>query len=134
MKMTDCIGCFICNRVFKYFVRFIKRWIKSKNKNAKVKFDKPESMQDVPSSGDDSEPNGPNDDNNDTFKGLTEESIYLGEGATLYLQKIKTFAILFFILIILNLPLYSMLVYSCEESDFNFIQYDKNWKSDKRFF
>ena len=46
-----------------------------------MKHDKPESMQDVPSS-EESEGSG---DENDTFKGLNEAAIYLGEGATLYL-------------------------------------------------
>ena len=38
-------------------------------------------MADVP----DSQSSGDSDDQNDTFKGLSKASIYLGEGAVLYL-------------------------------------------------
>ena len=46
---------------------------------------------------------------NDTYKGLSEAAIYLGEGAVLYLQMMKTFSILFLLLTIINLPLYILL-------------------------
>lgn len=39
-------------------------------------------------------------------KGITKCSQGLGDGATLYLQMMKTFAIMFFLLSILNLPIY----------------------------
>ena len=41
----------------------------------------------------------------DTFKGLSAASIYLGEGAIMYLQMMETFAVLFFILTFINIPL-----------------------------
>ena len=61
-------------------------------------------MADVPSS--DSE----DSEKNDTFKGLSNASIHLGEGAILYLQTVKTLAILFFILSLINIPI--MLMYA----------------------
>ena len=63
---------------------------------------KPNTMADLPSS--DSE----DSEKNDTYKGLSNASIYLGEGAIMYLQTMKTLAILFFILSILNIPIYLM--------------------------
>ena len=41
-------------------------------------------MQDVPDSGSDPE------ENMDSFQGLTNAAIYVGEGAILYLQMVKT--------------------------------------------
>ena len=38
-------------------------------------------------------------------KGLTMASIQLGEGASIYLQMMKTFSIMFLVLTFLNLPL-----------------------------
>lgn len=55
-------------------------------------------MKDVPDSDSDSEAN-------DTFKGLSAAAIYLGEGAIMYLQMMKTFAVLFLILTLINVPL-----------------------------
>jgi len=56
-------------------------------------------MQDVPDSGSDSE-------NQDSFQGLSSAAIYVGEGAILYLQIVKTLGIMCVILSIINLPLY----------------------------
>lgn len=58
-------------------------------------------MKDVPDSDSDS-------DANDTFKGLSPAAIYLGEGAIMYLQMMKTLAVLFFLLTIINIPVYMM--------------------------
>jgi hypothetical protein len=74
--------------------------------------EKPITMVDVPSS--DSE----DSDKNDTFKGLSNASIYLGEGAVLYLQTMKTLAILFFILTIINLPVFWMYAESTRNNDY----------------
>ena len=63
---------------------------------------KPKTMVDVP----DSASSGNSDDQNDTYKGLSQASMHLGEGAVLYLQTMKTLAIMFFILTAINLPLY----------------------------
>lgn len=72
-------------------------------------------MDDVPSSdSNDSE-------KNDTFKGLSNASIYLGEGAVLYLQTIKTLAILFFILTVINLPVFMMYSEATRNNDYSSI-------------
>lgn len=68
-------------------------------------------MKDVPDSESDSEAN-------DTFKGLSSGAVYLGEGAVIYLQMMKTFAILFFVLTILNIPLYLMYSSMTEGNDY----------------
>ena len=49
-------------------------------------------MIDVPDSGSDS------DENLDSYKGLSKAAIYVGEGAVLYLQIMKTIGIMFLIL------------------------------------
>ena len=41
-------------------------------------------------------------------KGITQASLKIGAGAVLYLQTLKTLAILFFILMLINLPIYIM--------------------------
>jgi hypothetical protein len=61
--------------------------------------EKPESMQDVPDSGSGS-------DNHDSFQGLSQAAIYVGEGAILYLQIVKTLGIMCVILSVINMPLY----------------------------
>ena len=68
------------------------------------KFNRPDTMKDLPDSDSSDDPL-----KNDTYRGLSEASIYLGEGAVLYLQMMKTLAILFFLLILINLPLYFLL-------------------------
>lgn len=55
---------------------------------------------------------------NDTFKGLSEAAIYLGEGAVLYLQTMKTLAVLFFLLTVVNIPLYFLLQGGSRDNDF----------------
>jgi hypothetical protein len=67
----------------------------------RVRLEKPESMQDIPSSDSDK-----GSDKNDTYEGLSRASIYIGEGPFLYLQIIKTFFVLFFILSIINIPVF----------------------------
>jgi hypothetical protein len=66
---------------------------------------------DVPDSSDDSE-------KNDTFKGLSNASIYLGEGAVLYLQTMKTLMILFGILSLINIPIFLMYANSTRNNDY----------------
>ena len=90
-------------------------------------------MLDVPSSCSDcssSDEFGP-----DSFKGLGQASKYVGEGAILYLQNMKTFSVLFFILVILNLPLYMLFMMSTDDSSFSVLKYDfSNWESDSTMF
>ena len=56
-------------------------------------------MIDLPDSGSSSS-------EGDEDKGITKTSQALGDGATLYLQMMKTFSIMFFILSLINLPIF----------------------------
>lgn len=50
----------------------------------------------------------PDDDKEDSFQGLSKAAIYVGEGPILYLQIMKTFAIMCILLVITNIPLFMM--------------------------
>ena len=54
--------------------------------------------------------------------GLTDASVNIGHGALLYLQTMKTFAIMFGILSLINLPVYLICARNTENNDFNKIQ------------
>lgn len=69
-------------------------------------------MADLPDSGSSSE-----DSDADENNGITECSLALGDGATLYLQMMKTFAIMFFILSFLNIPIYIIYEKNTEGND-----------------
>jgi len=71
-------------------------------------------MNDLPDSA--SESSGDEDEGG--FGGLTSAGAHLGIGAVLYLQIMKTFAILFFFLTLLNLPVYAL--YSSNTLDNNY--------------
>ena len=75
LKLIDAIGCLYCLGLCKRGVKFCKSLFPKKSTKFIVK---PDTMKDVPDSDSDSEAN-------DTFKGLSTASIYLGEGATMYL-------------------------------------------------
>lgn len=62
----------------KRFASFVKNYFFKKKKKSVAK---PATMIDVPDSGSDAG----SSDGKDTFKGLSNSSIYLGEGAVLYL-------------------------------------------------
>lgn len=85
---------------------FIKEKLKTFRKlinGPKVKtFSRPPSMKDLPESNSSSNEN----DEDEGTKGLTKCSIALGEGATLYLQMMKTLTVMFVILTIINIPLF----------------------------
>lgn len=72
-------------------------------KKKKKKLEKPSSMKDMPDSDSDASEEG-------VFKGLTDASIFIGEGPVLYLQYMKTMAIMFLVLAFLNVPIY--IIYS----------------------
>ena len=101
LKLTDACGVMA---VISCFKKVKSRTLKIFKVGGKKKFKRPETMNDLPDSDS-------SDDNlkNDTYKGLSEASIYLGEGAVIYLQMMKTMAILFFLLTIINCPLYLFL-------------------------
>ena len=93
----------ICNwsKRYKQFKKCkIKNFFLGKPKKKK-QLNKPVTMLDVVSTDSDS-------DKNDTFKGLSGASKYLGEGAVLYLQTMKTLTILFLILTVINIPVMVM--------------------------
>ena len=54
--------------------------------------------------------------------------MYIGEGPILYLQIQKTFAILFFVLSVLNIPIYWIYAASNEVSPVNSV-FSYDWKS-----
>lgn len=95
----DCI--FSCYKSWKKFN--LKKWMskkKLKKERDKRIEEKPDSLADIPST------DSSDSDIGDSFKGLSSASKYLGEGATLYLQTMKTLFILFLILTIINIPVY----------------------------
>lgn len=98
-KMTDACGCYTICLVCK---NCVKRY--SKLQRFEEKRVKPSSMNDLPDSA--SESSGDEDEGG--FGGLTSAGAHLGIGAVLYLQIMKTFAILFLFLTLLNLPVYAL--------------------------
>ena len=93
-KLSDACFCYVLAQNIKKGTKFIK----NKFKGEKVKkFERPESMADLPDSNSDES----SDDN-----AISECSQALGDGATLYLQMMKTLTIMFFMLTIMNIPLY----------------------------
>ena len=63
---------------------------------------RPETLKDLP----DSQSESSELEDEVGFGGLTAAGAHLGVGAILYLQTMKTFLVLFFMLTILNLPVY----------------------------
>ena len=59
---------------------------------------------------------------NDTYKGLSAAAIYLGEGTVLYLQMMKTLSILFFILSIINFPLYIIYLNYTDDNNYKTLE------------
>mmetsp|Transcript_4428 Transcript_4428/g.6506 ORF Transcript_4428/g.6506 Transcript_4428/m.6506 type:complete len:264 (+) Transcript_4428:2247-3038(+) len=72
-------------------------------------------MKDFPSSGSSS---GSEEEDDPRAKGLTVAAQNLGEGATLYLQSMKTFSIMFAVLTIINMPLYVMFQSTTDNNNF----------------
>ena len=62
----------------------------------------------------------------DSFKGLSSASRHLGEGATLYLQTMQTLAILFFVLALINIPVF--IIYSGSTRNNNYSKMDEIFK------
>ena len=69
---------------------------------------KPKSMEFEPSSDSESEDYG---------ESLTDAAKTLGQGAVLYLQTMKTLAIMFFILSVINIPIYQLYSQGIEHDD-----------------
>ena len=109
LKLLDAIGCLAFMNVVKCIFKSCKNLFQKKKSKLYIK---PDTMKDVPDSDSDSEAN-------DTFKGLSPASIYLGEGAVMYLQMMKTFAVLFFMLTILNIPLFYMYASMTDDNNYS---------------
>ena len=58
---------------------------------------------------------GSGSDNHDSFQGLSQAAIYVGEGAILYLQMVKTLGIMCVALSIINFPLYMIYASAANE-------------------
>jgi hypothetical protein len=111
MKLSDACG-FI--KVLNWLAEAKSKLKRALNLKKTKKFKKPATMKDLPDTDSSDDPI-----KNDTYKGLSEAAIYLGEGAVLYLQTIKTLAILFFILTVINIPLYSLLQSATRKNNFS---------------
>ena len=72
-------------------------------------------MEEFPTSNSDS-----NEDAGDG--GLTDAAVNIGHGALMYLQTMKTLAIMFGILSLINLPVYLICARNTENNNFNKIQ------------
>ena len=95
-KLSDICCCYALRQHIVKGTKFIRKKL---GKGKLNKYPKPESMLDQPDTGSSSS-------EGDEDKGITKCSQSLGDGATLYLQMMKTFAIMFFLLTILNVPVY----------------------------
>ena len=93
-KLFDAFGCI---RVLEKFSKMKDRFFNKLFKKPKKKLQTPSSMGDLPDSDSGGEEEGP-------FKGLTDSAMYIGEGPILYLQIVKSFAIMFFVLGLINVP------------------------------
>lgn len=99
-KVTDFIYCYKIGQNLQEVQRKVRKHFNKEN-NIQSHIVKPESMIDLPDSDSDSM-----DTDEQQAKGLTITAMNLGDGATLYLQMIKTFALMFILLSIINIPIY----------------------------
>lgn len=97
-KVSDACFCYAATQFFKELSKKIKKSVKGPKSKT---FDRPPSMADMPESNSSS-----TSGDDGALKGLTQCSISLGEGATLYLQMMKTISIMFLVLTVLNVPLF----------------------------
>lgn len=110
-KLSDACFCYA-------FGKFISRWskkISKRHRGQTQKIEKPPSLIELPDSQSSSEST---EEIEEGGRGLTITARFLGDGSALYLQTMKTFAIMFAILSVLNLPLY--LIYQNATADNNF--------------
>lgn len=121
-KLLDIVGIFKCHKLYRLTRRFcvkicyVNHW--------KTKVTKPDSLKDMPSSSSGSSTSSMDEDVNES-KGLSTCSLKLGDGASLYLQTIKTFMILFITLTILNIPVLTM--YSNHTLNNNYSSFSKGF-------
>jgi len=102
-KLIDVFGVL----TFKKFMKkFNKRLKKLFNTGSSIMYLKPKSLEDLPTSS--SGTSSSSDVDANRSKGLTNCSLKIGLGASLYLQTMKTLMYLFLILSIINLPVIYM--------------------------
>ena len=106
-KICDICNFYVIKEAIKSPLKSIRRRFGGKIDNSM--FVKPESMEYIPDSDSDSE--------QDDGEGLSEAAKNLGQGAVLYLQTMKILAIMFFILSVLNIPIYQLYSQGPEASD-----------------
>ena len=99
-RFMDACGFFT---VFLCCQKFCKKYWKLQRGQEEKRI-KPEGIKDLPDSGSESS----EDEDTVGFGGLSAAGAHLGVGAALYLQTTKTLAMLFFILTVLNLPIYML--------------------------
>lgn len=100
-RLVDACFCYALGQQIKKFRKWLKReWRKWRGIKSEV-FEKPDSMWYIPDSASSSSSNL-----EDGAAGLTMASQCLGDGANLYLQSMKTLAIMFIVLTIVNLPIF----------------------------
>ena len=110
---------FHCLIVYEYCLK-VKRVIRRRFfKVEKQKFEKPAHLKELEGdSGSDASSSSSSSDEDAGQRGLTVAAQHLGEGAALYLQSMKTIAIMFAVLTILNYPILYM--YSTQTTDNNY--------------
>ena len=115
-KLMDIFYCLI---VYEYYLK-VKRVIRRRFfKVRKQKFEKPAHLKELEGDSDsDGCSSSSSSDEDAGQRGLTVAAQHLGEGAALYLQSMKTIAIMFTVLTILNIPILYM--YSSQTSHNNY--------------
>jgi hypothetical protein len=101
-KLIDCLFCYQIKEACKSCCKYCRK-IELRGTSPRVK--KPKILNDLPET--DSEESSEGDD--EKYAGLSAAGSHMGTGAVLYFQMMKGFAILFFILTVLNMPIYMIL-------------------------
>jgi hypothetical protein len=98
-KLSDACFCYAVGQMIGKAKKILKKKLRG---DKKVKWERPESMHDLPESGSSSD----SSEQEVGARGLTQAAQSLGDGATMYLQSVKTFAIMFIVLTIINIPIF----------------------------
>ena len=122
-----------CLILYEYCLK-VKRVIRRRFwKVEKQKFEKPAHLKELDGDDDDSasESGSSSSDEDAGQGGLTVAAQHVGEGAALYLQSMKTIAIMFTVLTIVNIPILYM--YSSQTSGISENNYE-NWTDLFKYF
>ena len=98
-KLSDACFCYAVGQFMGKAKKVLKKKLRG---DKKVKWERPESMHDLPESGSSSD----SSEQEVGARGLTQAAQCLGDGATMYLQSVKTFAIMFVLLTLINIPIF----------------------------